>query len=121
MQQKMVSAYARKGIKILWDVEINGKFRHNRPDITIKEKDARKYFVDVTALQDHHVVMKKNKKDLELIKKARTEHHVKLLLQRWSRYQSNSKTILVLLEQQYHMRSTDFRINWDWKDTKKCT
>lgn len=60
----------------------------------------KEIFCGCYSTQDHRAVMKKNKKYLELIKKARTEHHVKLLLQRWSRYQSNSKTILVLLEHQ---------------------
>ena len=87
MQHKMVPAYVRKGtnfsnVKILWDVEINGKARHNRPDITIKEKDTRKwYFVDVTVTQYHNVVMKENKKVnkyLELAEKTQTEHHVKV-------------------------------------------
>lgn len=52
---------------------MNGKVRQNRPDITIKEKDLRKwYFVDVTVPKDHQVVMKENEKDdkyLELAKK----------------------------------------------------
>lgn len=28
-------------LKILWDIEINGKVRHNRPSTTIKEKNTR--------------------------------------------------------------------------------
>ena len=61
-------------------MEIDGKVRHTRLVITIKEKDARKwYFMAVTVSQDHHVVINENEKInkyLELAKKALTEHHV---------------------------------------------
>ena len=57
-----------------WEVEINGKVLHNRPDTKIKEKDTRKwYYVDVTVPHDHCVVMKEIKKVskyLELVEKA---------------------------------------------------
>ena len=74
--------------------------RQNRQEITIKEKDTRKwYFVDVLVPQDHHIAMKENgkiNKYLELAEKAQTEHHVKfeiipILLEQWTQYQSNLK------------------------------
>ena len=65
--------------EILWDVETDKEAIKE-----IKEKDARKwYFVDVTVLQDHHVVMKQNEKTdkhLELAKKARTENQMKVVI-----------------------------------------
>ena len=65
--------------EILWDVETDKEVIKE-----IKEKDARKwYFVDVTVLQDHHVVMKQNEKTdkhLELAKKARTENQMKVVI-----------------------------------------
>ena len=77
-----VSTLANGNVEILWDVEIEGKIRDNRPDITIKVKDATVwYFVDVTVLQDQRVVMKENEKVnkyLKLAEKAGAEHHVKV-------------------------------------------
>ena len=77
-----VSTSANSNVEILWDVEIDGKVTHNKLDITVKEKDARKwYFLDVTISQDHRVAMKENEKIdkyLEQAKKARNEHHVKV-------------------------------------------
>ena len=65
--------------EILWDVETDKEVIKE-----IKEKDGRKwYFVDVTVLQDHHVVMKQNEKTdkhLELAKKARTENQMKVVI-----------------------------------------
>ena len=65
--------------EILWDVETDKEVIEE-----IKEKDGRKwYFVDVTVLQDHHVVMKQNEKTdkhLELAKKARTENQMKVVI-----------------------------------------
>ena len=81
MPEKL-SASANSNTKILWDVEIYGKVTHNRPNITIKEKDAREwYFLHVTVSQEHCVTVRKNKKVdnyLELAEKARTERHVKV-------------------------------------------
>ena len=69
-----VSTSANSNVEILLDVEIDGKVTHNKLDITIKEKDARKwYFLDVTISQDHCVAMKENEKIdkyLEQAKKA---------------------------------------------------
>ena len=63
-------------------MEIDGKVKHNRPDNTVKEKNARKwYFVDVIVSRDYRVVMKENEKVdkyLELAQKTRTEHHIKV-------------------------------------------
>ena len=65
--------------EMLWDVETDKEVIKE-----IKEKDGRKwYFVDVTVLQDHHVVMKQNEKTdkhLELAKKARTENQMKVVI-----------------------------------------
>ena len=48
MPEKL-STSANSNTKILWDVEIDGKVKHNRPNITIKEKDAREWcFLHVT-------------------------------------------------------------------------
>ena len=55
-----VSFSAHSNVEILWDVEIDGKVKQNRPDIKIMEIDVRKwYFVDVTVHQNHSVVIKK--------------------------------------------------------------
>ena len=76
-----VSTSANGNVEILWDVEIDEKVRHSRLDITIKEKDARKWsFVNVTVPQDHRVMKENEKVDkyLVLAEKAQTEHHVKV-------------------------------------------
>ena len=81
MPEKL-STSANSNTKILWDVEIDGKVKHNRPNITIKEKNAMEWcFLHVTVSQDHRVTERKNKKVdnyLELAEKARTERHVKV-------------------------------------------
>ena len=62
-----VSTSTNGNFEILWDVEINGKVRHNRLHIIIKEKDRRKsYFVDVMEPQDYAVNMKEIEKGLQV-------------------------------------------------------
>ena len=79
--EKIVTTADEK-VEILWDDTIDGSIKHNRPDITVKDKTEKKwYFVDVTVPQDHRVVMGENEKIdkyLELATKVRIDNHVKV-------------------------------------------
>ena len=69
-------------VEILWDEEISRKVKHNRPDITVKEKEEKRWlFVDVTIPMDHRVEEKEKEKIdryMDLATKMRIENHVKV-------------------------------------------
>lgn len=118
---KTVSTSANCNVKLVLHVEIDGNVSQNRPEITIKVKDARKwYFVDVMVPQDHHVGQ--FGKHLELVVKAQTKSRnnpssigVMGIISKWL------KTCQYFWSMRHHRRSTDFHFNWEWKDTEKST
>lgn len=58
-----VSTSDNGNFETLWEVEIDGTIRYNTPNITIKEKEARKsYFIEVFLPEDHCINVKENEK-----------------------------------------------------------
>ena len=77
-----VSTSDNGNFETLWEVEIDGTIRYNTPNITIKEKEARKwYFIEVFLPEDHCINVKENEKIdknwLGLAEKAWTKHYLK--------------------------------------------
>ena len=69
-------------VEIMWDVELETckKVKHNRPDITIKEKQKNRWiFIDGAFPMDHRVVDKENEKIdkyMDLATEIRRDHKV---------------------------------------------
>ena len=70
-------------VEILWDDDIApvNQVRHNRPDITIKRAEEKKWtFVDVSIPMDHRVAIKEDEKVekyIDLVAHVKNEHNVK--------------------------------------------